>query len=568
MVRVLVVFIFILMAELSSAQDYYINLECSPITVEEGEPFTVFIKYNTDNDLEYNFPDELKIAGGVESGIRSSIDYASKQAIRYSYQKMIAVFEEAGEYTIGPIIGKSPNGEISSKKINLTVKEPVNLISANPENNLGEPFFGIIEQSKVEIYEGEPFILSSKLYAQGNLVSLIDYESFSFDGPSEVHLLQNQKSFKRDIERVKDKDLDVFSGGRTLVFPEKSGEYTINPFKMLISFKVGQYNQFDRKIINSNKTSIRVKPLPNNVPSNFIGAVGQFDVSCKASNKKLKVGDVFEYVVRVKGKGNLHNIDAPQLKLPKGLSLYGDPEVQDSVFFTSNGAEGSITYTYNIQVLKGGNYTLDNLEIAYFNPETEVYENKKANSIQLRVKGSTEIKIPEKKESKKQPKEQKLKTILVDVRRENEGDQNIFNTAIFWTGIGTPLSLAFVFGFFFKHRKENEKEIVLNAQRKKAKQEADFLLQNAQQKISEAIFYEQISNALFVFLAHKLNIDKATITRSFIKSLKLDEIYKHKMIEILDKCDEARFGFSSTHENKEEILQNTQSLINELNDLL
>lgn len=212
------------------------------------------------------------------------------------------------------------------------------------------------------------------------------------------------------------------------------------------------------------------------------------------------------------------------------------------------------------------------MDIAYFNPVTESYEVAKSNTLKVKAKGKS-INLPEKKTEKEEPKEE-LRTILVDASTPIGGN-HFYNSPLFWTGVGAPISLAFVFGFFVKYRNENEEEIEVNSKKKKAKKQAIELLETAKTALGngeQEKFYVEIDHALKSFFAYKGNVDLAQVTRSYIAELQQQGAITRDQLtsvqRVLDRCDEARYGFVSERKNQEELLQTTQQIVNELNDKL
>lgn len=569
MVKHILTYSLLFIASFTLAQSAYVKIKTSALKVEENEPFRVAIESNLGSDFDYVFPDEFIDAGGTSTSQQSYVDMNTRQAVMLYMKTYTFVVKEKGKYKIGPVKAQTKNGEITSNTIILEVVEPVNLTSENPSDNMDQNFFGIIQQSSKELYEGQPLILSSKLYAQQELFTLLDYQSFVFEGAAEEHFLQAPGSFQRSDEIVNNKKIEVISGGKVLLFPEQSGRYDLEPFRIAFNYRMQNSNRPQRSIITSNRSEVLIKPLPNGAPKNFIGAVGNYKVNCKIEGHNFKVGDVFEYRVRVSGAGNLHNIETPKLELPKGLTLYGDPEIHDSIFFNTRGAEGSKTFVYNLQVLQGKSYKLPGVKIAYFDPEAKKYIEIEGDKIKLRARGDS-IALPESKEKKEEKIEEPLRTILVDVRSD-EKENDFYNSGLFWTGVGTPISLAFVFGFFVKYRNENEESIALNQKKKQAKKLAVDELSKAKAALVADLqedFYIEIAHALKLFIANKQNIDTAQVTRSYIDTLNCSIDQKQKIKTIFDQCDEAKYSLFIERENQEILLQKTAQIVNELNEVL
>ncbi|HAW81057.1 MAG TPA: hypothetical protein DCX27_15905, partial [Balneola sp.] len=258
-------------------------------------------------------PDEFVQSGPTHSGMSSSVDYSNGkgEVIRFSFQKFSGYFDAEGEYKIGPIKIQTANGEIESKSVMVKVHKRQNMISEDPSKNMDKAIFGIIEQSKKEIYEGQPIILEGKVYSQIDILQVENFNTFKFEGPAEVHSLQNANQVSRKYEVVSGKDVVTFKIGKSLIFPDKTGNYEISPFEVILLYDDPRKLFPERAKIRSNTTKLRIKPLPDGTPNSFIGAVGHFDVSASFNGTTVEQGKVVELNIRVFGHGNLHNIEAP-----------------------------------------------------------------------------------------------------------------------------------------------------------------------------------------------------------------------------------------------------------------
>ena len=556
-----------------SAQNSFVSLEVSPLKVEIGEPVTILIKTDADKPILFDLPDEFVRAGGTQSGMSSSIDYTSKTAIQFSYQKFMGYFEEEGKYTIGPVKIDTDKGELTSLSYQIKVTEPVNLISADPSKNLDQAIFGIIEQSKLEIYEGEAVVLSAKTYSQVNLVDDQKiYTPFEFNGPAEKYQLQSNAPNRINKENINGREVISFSVGKTLFYPEKPGKYNIDPFQLSLLYEDPNRMSLQRAQIKSNKANLTVKPLPNGIPPSFIGAVGNFSISSNYKSNKLKEGEVFELIVTIKGKGNIHNIETPQLQLPKGLVVYGDPIIKDSIVFSSDGASGAVQLTYNIQVLKANKYTIDPIEIAYFDPKSEKYKTIKSKHINLKVAGSKGLEVKETPKSQPKKQNHKLKTILVENMHPAQKTNAFYTSTLFWSTTTAPLALGLLIGFFVKYRNDNEEIIEQNSKKKSARKTAEYHLENAKNALAtsnQELFYLEIEKSIKILIAKKLNLTESEITRSTLKILveqdKISEQISLDITSILDTCDQMRYGFESTEALKTETLASTKETLDKLN---
>lgn len=370
-----------------TAQEAYVTLETSHEEVELGEPLTLTIKTNTSGQLELNFPDEFIQGGASHSGMSSSVTYQSGQGVveEYRFQKFNGVFVQEGEFTIGPIKLHTEDKVVSSNTLKIRVQKAVNMISEDPAANMDKAVFGIIQQSKKEVYEGEPLLLEAKVYAQVNVYQVDHYEPFRFEGPASVERLENASQVNQKREVVSNRQVITFQLGKSVVFPELAGQYEISPFEMVLFYEGGRSLFPERVRIRSNESYVKVLPLPKGAPDSFSGAVGKYAITADVKSQQIEQGKVFPLEFTVKGQGNLHLIEAPSLFLPDGVVLYGDPEVNDSIKYSSLGVEGVKKYTYFLMSNNAGKITIPSIKFSYFNPKNKSYEELRTKEIRLNV---------------------------------------------------------------------------------------------------------------------------------------------------------------------------------------
>lgn len=551
------------------AQDEFVELEVSPLSVEKNQPITVTIKTNIEGAVEFELPDEFIRYGGVSSGYSSQTDMSQKpyRVISYSFQSVMGYFDKEGEYIIGPIKIHGKNGLVESEKHIVKVYKPVNLISDIPEDNLDEPIFGIIQKSKSEVYEGEAFITSSKVYSKLNIVRIEGYKQSVFNAPAEIINIQLATQVTPKEETIQGRKLLTFQYGKTLIFPETPGNFIVDPFEMVLTHEDASSYFLESTQIKSNETTIRVKPLPDGAPSDFIGGVGDFKIRGSVNNRNIKEGEVFELTLIVTGYGNLQNINDPILNLPRGMVVYGDPEIQDSITYSSKGAVGSKIFVYNIQANKKGQITFPETTIGFFNPTTEKYEQSSTGEFLIEVEKNKDAKVAT------------VDTALVqnsDLRPVAESNTNkstlqTIGTVPFILSLSLPIILGFGIGFIARRREENVEVIESNSIKKAAKKVAKSRLSEAKQYLEKhetQLYYSEICKTVTEFLASKWNCQPSAITRNKVMEASANNIIEHeqmtKILGIFDTCDQARFGFGGTNMQQQDLLNVTEQLLNDL----
>ena len=183
-----------------------------------------------------------------------------------------------------------------------------------------------------------------------------------------------------------------------VLYPQKSGSLALDPFalELYVQIPTGRRDFFGDPIMRSaTKTvkagdlSINVRELPEEgKPSDFSGAVGDFELSVDASRTNLEANESTQIKVKISGKGNLKLLSIPELSLPSALEKY-DPEYTDNVRVNREGMNGSVTNSYTVVPRYAGSYPVDPVAFTYFDPNTKSYKILNSDSFDITVEGST-----------------------------------------------------------------------------------------------------------------------------------------------------------------------------------
>lgn len=548
-------------------QDEFVELNIDPQTVEVGQAFTITIKTNVNGNIEMSLPDEFEQSGARQSGMSSSIKLVNgkRLAVRYSFLSFSGFIGRKGKYLFGPAIVVDSDGkEYKSDVYTVNIIAPQNMISADPSKNLDKMAFGIIQQSEKEIYEGQPIVIEGKVYSKVDVMQVTDYTPFTFSGPADSRNLDPSNRVTVKYEVVNGKRLQTFNIGKMLIFPEKVGRYEIQPFQTTLIYNDPRKLFPDQLKIVSNTTTVVVKPLPSGTPKNFIDGVGQFKVYSSIDKTEVDQGKVVELQVKIQGRGNLQNIKKPRIDLPANLSFYGDPEIKDSISYSTIGAEGSKTFIYYIQVNRSGDIQLNPIKIAYFNPVSEKYETTscKIKTIHSIPNGldiqdnSTAI--------KEESQEPVMRPYLADKEQDN-GDWTDFFSGLGGTLIlFSPIMLGALMGVGFRIKKKKEESNWDKNQHVQNKLIALAQLEelNEVQPDGQVIELTQI---LVHFLAKQFKVDNGEITRAYLKEKVPTEISSEvyaDIIFVLDELDTIKYAGKMNHEGRVYLTDEVKQIIN------
>ncbi|MEP0263264.1 BatD family protein [Dokdonia sp.] len=287
---------------------------------------------------------------------------------------------EYAEVSMNASIDKSKHIDIASEKIHV-----------------------IAEISKSNPYLNQGFVLEHKMYVSPD-ISINNWKeigSLKFTNFWSQDIAE--KPFKIHEGKYKGKPYRYVILKRTVLYPQKTGELTIEPLTLNISTTVptkerdafGRFvtEKIDITVASENKI-VDVKPLPlEGKPNNFTGAVGTFDFTVKTDKNPLHTSEIFQISVTVKGNGNLPLFNLPNPNVSNKLKV-SQLESADEIRSDLTGVNGLKKNVYILKVITHNEkYTIAPITFNYFNPKTERYESKTSDEyvIEVTSNGKQEI---------------------------------------------------------------------------------------------------------------------------------------------------------------------------------
>lgn len=519
------ILLFISLLSASFVWSQAVELSIEPRSVDVGE--TVIIKVQTteqgDVDID-NLPSSFIPGQDMMDGMNTEIDYNTGKIITYYHLSRTGVFTKAGKYTIGPAFIKQGNKTFKSNTVVVTVGEKTEMTPGEiTQQQLRDPAFGVIQVSKTSIYEGEPILVSAKVYSRFSPTYLDRYMAYSMKGAIDKHPIGNNNVTKTSLEQYRGSNFFTFEYDKNIIFPSGVGDFKIKPFSLSL------YDDYRPFGLTSTSAIVKIKALPANAPQDFIGAVGQYTISRNVDVARLKQGDVFKLTITVSGKGNLQNILEPKPKLPSGFIIYGDAMIEEDFSYTPQGAEGRISYEYNIQVSQSGTVELPATSISYFDPEDELYKTVSTSPTSIVIDKNKNFVVQD-LEQESQSSLEKV-SIVSELRTSPEytDHSTLYNSGIFWSGVSVPAIALIIFLFGFKNKKRVEDRISQRQWKRSMELEISELISSAKLLAASGDYIEAYSK-----------IEKAALNAGRIK-LGASEASRNELIELTDSCEDQKF---------------------------
>src|SRR5262249_20062944 len=159
-----------------------------------------------------------------------------------------------------------------------------------------------------------------------------------------------------------------------------SDPFFSNPF--------GQFGERREVEITSEPVTLEVKPLPQNAPTSFSGAIGNFSMTTDAKPKSVQVGDPITVTSTISGRGNFGRVNAPLVEDERGWHKY-----PPSSKFKQDDEVG-LSGTKAFEMVLSPNEKKQGLPLlafSYFDPVKEHYVTMHSEPILINVEGGAAV---------------------------------------------------------------------------------------------------------------------------------------------------------------------------------
>jgi len=587
---------------LSAKADEPVSFTASaPSTVILDKPFQLVYTINAvGKDLRIPEIKDFDILAGPFESQSSSIQIVNGKrttSVSNSYTYTLLP-KRTGTFTIPSASIMVDNQKYTSNGLTIKVLPPdkesskseKQESSTSPSTVSEENIFIRTSVSKSTVYEQEPVLLTYKLYTLLDVVQCINKKMPDFDGflKQEIEQAQN-KQFS--YENYNGRNYGTVVLYQALLYPQRPGVISIDNanFEAIIQVRnqtsirsifddfFDSYTDVSKNLIAPG-VKINVKPLPQNKPSLFAGAVGTFTMSSSLSANQIKENEAVTLKINIAGSGNLKLIQAPEIKFPNDFEVY-DPKITNNFKTTLAGVQGTKTIEYLFIPRHHGEYIIPSAEFSYFDLRDNVYKTLRTPEYTLHVLKGSESSTTTVVSN--YSNKQEIKQLGKDIRYIYTGNiklsrtsQPLFGTLTGWLMYLITLVIAIVlFIIFFKKMKENENIVLVK--NKRASKIAQKRLKTALKflKIGKKDeFYEEILKGIWNYLSDKLNIPIASLTRETIISelnkKEIDQSLIEQLIDILNSCEFARYAPQSGQQEMGDLYSDAIKIIEQLEDCI
>lgn len=461
-------------------------------------------------------------------------------------------------------------GDIETKSSYFTVQ----VGASDPKLNIAPPkntnLFTRISVSNKAPYKGEVVLVTYKIYSRYGNIALDNYDFAMIDGVWTEEITAGSNGWPTKQESINGVRYNIYTLKKEIVFPQKTGKITIPAFDITARVNRSFFNQGSVIDVKSNSQELTVKVLPNNSPSSFESQVGKgYKLDVTYSTTELKTNEPIDLKIKISGKGNLKQLNAPEINFPTDFEVF-DPEIKNNVKVSSSGLSGSKEFTYLIIPRHHGIFDIDAIEFSYLNTATGKYKTLTSDEVKINVLKGVSEDLTNTSSGNKQDVEL-LSNEIRHIEHETEltpVNAFFFGTTNYFLALGSPFLLFFL--FFFAKRITGQEKNQVELTHKNASKSALARLANAEKHLKEKndlAYFEELHNAIDGYLSHKFKIPVSELNKKRIEKeltkISIDSATIASLLKVLNDCEMARFAPLS-HNVAQTTLTTTKTLINEI----
>lgn len=520
-----------------------------------------FILENADgkNFRPPNFKDFRIIAGPNRKSSMSIVNGKMNKKMSYGYTLRPL---KTGALTIGAATIESFTGILSTETLTIEViKADQNTKRDNRD------FFVETSLSDSTAYVGQQLILSYKLYTRLDIRSYNIDAGSDFEGFFTQSINTEREATRREIINGVEYTTKVLR--KIALYPQQRGIYSIEPAVVTLGIASDRStrsfffsNQLKNERVLTDALEIMVDNTPDNAPSSYSGAVGDYKMDARLEKRTLTTDDALVINMSIWGDGDSKTVLPPSWMESDSFDIYDPNTLRDSLYVSNGIRMHKKVYEYLLVPKYPGTHILKP-EFSFFSPDSQDYITirKVLPPINVLQGSGAALEADIDKES---PLELSQSTSVKAWPDKIHG--RLYHN-LFLVFMGIAVTGIFIYMSYLKKSGKTNPEYLA---RQKARDIAMKRLSELEALKSEksSAFYEELTRALKQFVEDKYAIPALHINRSEVmQSLqKLSQLNDHQ-IKIFDalfeEAEKAMYapGLSSS---PEKLYDDALQLISEL----
>ncbi|MEQ8523975.1 BatD family protein [Gracilimonas sp.] len=558
----------------SKAQDVEVDASLSEINIYSGEQVNlqVTISGTSMGSVEQPVLPEIEglrwLRGSTSRGQKYSLINGSP-TVTYTFGYAL-IAQTPGSYSV-PSIQVNVNDETyQTTPINFKVLDPSSINSGNADR--APSIYVRLEPSTMNPVVGQQVVADVVLYFK-NDIEVSSYQptpGWKAEGfwKEELEYPQRAQTSSTIVNGIRYQRAKLI---QYALFPTKSGELTLSPFEITVSVRKQRNSDpfglgfgQERLNVQSVPVTLDVQALPEAQNAEFIGAVGDFEISREISPKNALVGETIEITTRVNGTGNVPLVNKPEYSFPEELEKY-NPQEGSAIDRKNRQISGTRTFTDIIIARNEGTYTIPAVRIAHFNPNSNRYEITRLPDLTFTAKRDPNSTVVSQNDLRLD-----VQPITGLAQWTSYSAAPLYQRGWVWMLILFPVFLtAAVFGYKQYNDRMNTDSAF--ARSRTASDKAAGTLAEAESTTDIKQGYHLIEKALVQFITDKLNLPPAGLSHKDIiheveQTAGSENITELK--RLLTKCETIAYAPNATQETLDSDIQKTKALIKKIGKLV
>jgi hypothetical protein len=543
----------------ASAANFTASLDRDSITLGESATLSLTFEGSQSKNVPTPNVPGLQITQTGTSQNVSFVNGAMSSAVTVTFS---VTARQTGEFTI-PALTADVNGQqLSTQPLKLTVLK-ADAPAAVAINSGNEIAFMKLSLPQKKVYVGQMLTAQLQVCLRDDVQN---FGNFQFTGqPANGFTINKMAQAQQQRAQVGNRIYTVIPLTFALT-AVKSGALSLGPFTASATLVVPSsndqggdpfmrqfFNQGERKDISLATETLTAESLPlpaENVPANFNGAVGNYQLAATVGPTNLAVGDPVTVRVQISGSGALDAIQLPDQSALQNFKIF--PPTAKTEITDHLGLEGRKTFEEIVTPQNSDVHEWPQFSFSFFNPDDGKYHTLTQPAVPLTVHSGGATVMPTIAANKNSAQENQTPQDILPIK-ENLGTlakipAPLISQPVFLAAQTLPI-LAFLAAFVWRRRTDN----LANNPRLRRKIAVEKLIQNGIADLRKFAaennpedFFALLFRLLQEQLGERLDCPATAITENVVEENSIlrgaHETARNDLRELFQLCNQARYA--------------------------
>jgi BatD DUF11 like domain len=577
----------------SRAASFTASLERDTLTL--GETTTLSLKFEDGAPKDAPSPPgiaNLQIAYVGPSSQFSFINGRTTSSVTHNY---IVTPRQAGEFTIPALTADVGGRKLTTQPLKLKVLKPG---APPPEaiNSGSQLAFMKLVLPKKEVYVGETITAELQLYFRDVVQAIGSFQlnplladgmtvSGKFTQGQERRVQIGSSVYRMvplaiTLSAVKTGTINIGPVTASVVIQIPGNSRRRDPFFEQFGIRDPFNDGGEQKqvLLATDAEAVHLLPLPGeNVPANFNGAVGSYEMTVTAGPTNVAAGDPITVRVQIAGRGALDSVTLPEQTAWHDFKIYPPTsKVETSDQF---GLQGTKTFEQIVVPQSTDIRELPAFSFSFFNPDEKAYHTLTHPAVRLAVRpgGATPMPVIAAGNSARQENSPPVRQDIVPIKQRLETVAQVSTPLVmqpWFLGAQAVPALAFFAAFVWRKRTDS---LANNPRLRRQRLVAQIIRDGtgdlrrlASEKKSDE-FFATLFRLLQEQLGERLDCPASSITEAVIdeklRPRGVEETTLASLHELFQMCNLARYAPIKSSQELAAIVPKFEKVLNELREV-